>query len=52
MFPLYTVATITFYDLLHKNEIFSSYTMISSNVPLGEQKKVIYKTDKSPIIFG
>ena len=44
--------TITFYDLLHKNEIFSSYTMISSNVPLGEQKKVIYKTDKSPIIFG
>lgn len=43
--------TITFYDLLHKNEVFESYTMISSDVPFGEQKKVIYSTLKSPSFY-
>lgn len=43
--------TITFYDLLYQNNVFSSYTMISSNVPLGERKKIIYSTDKSPKIY-
>lgn len=43
--------TITFYDLLRKNEIFSSYTMISADVPLGQQKKIIYASDNSPEIY-
>lgn len=43
--------TITFYDLLHKNEVFVSYTMISSDVPIGEQKQIIYSTSNSPKFY-
>ena len=39
--------TITFYDLLHNDKFFSSYTMISSDVPWGSPKQIIYTTDVS-----
>lgn len=43
--------TITFYDLLHKNEIFESYTMISSDVPVGKHKQIVYSTTNSPKFY-
>lgn len=43
--------TITFYDLLRTKQVFKSYTMISADVPKGEQKKVIYSTEDSPQIY-
>ena len=44
--------TITFYDLLCRNEIFESYTMISSDVPFGERKKIVYSTTNSPQFYA
>lgn len=40
--------TISFYDLLRKDRIFSSYTMLSSDVNIGEEKKVLLATEGSP----
>lgn len=43
--------TITFYDLLHRNEIFESYTMISSDVPFGSHKQIVFSTANSPEFY-
>ena len=43
--------TITFYDLLHRNGVFESYTMLSSDVPFGEHKQIIYSTPNSPKFY-
>ena len=37
--------TITFYDLLYTNKVFSSYTMISSDVPRSSPKQIVYSSD-------
>lgn len=42
--------TITFFDLLLENcDCFSSYTMISSNVAIGQPKKLVFASKDSPI---
>ena len=42
--------TITFFDLfLAKCSCFSSYTMISSDVSIGQPKKLIFSSENSPI---
>lgn len=43
--------TIVFYDLvlLDEKNVFSSYTMLSSDVPKGEHKKMLYISEDSPI---
>lgn len=43
--------TIVFYDLvlLDEESVFSSYTMLSSDVPKGTHKKLLYISDDSPI---
>jgi len=42
--------TITFFDLMLSNDgTFKSYTMISSDVPKGTSKKLIFASEQSPI---
>lgn len=40
--------TITFYDMTRIQKVFKSYTMVSSDVPFGEKKKIIFSTKYSP----
>lgn len=38
--------TITFYDLLLRNEVFDSYTMYSTDVPKGASPRLVYSSNK------